>query len=231
MTRYTAEREAMLRTIEEECRYTQGLTGKARLSARVMAAMGKVGREEFVPQAMRPNAYDNSPLPIGNGQTISQPFIVGLMTDLLDPEADDVILEIGAGSGYQAAILAELVKKVHTIEIIPTLAREAADRLERLGYANVSVEEGDGYQGLPAHAPYDGIIVTAAAPHIPPPLIAQLKIGANLVIPVGRPHAPQALLVITKDEVGLLHEQEVLAVSFVPFTGEGQRVKGADFSE
>ncbi len=231
MTSYTADREEMLRTIEEECRYTQGLTGKARLSARVMVAMGKVAREEFVPKALRPNAYDNSPLPIGNGQTISQPFIVGLMTDLLDPEPDDVILEIGAGSGYQAAILAELVKEVHTVEIIPTLARAAMSRLEHLGYANVWVEEGDGYHGLPDHAPYDGIIVTAAAPHIPPPLVAQLKPGANLVIPLGRPHAPQELMVITKDERGHLHEQMVLAVSFVPLTGECQRLRGPEFSE
>ncbi|MEW6594136.1 MAG: protein-L-isoaspartate(D-aspartate) O-methyltransferase [Thermodesulfobacteriota bacterium] len=231
MTRYNAAREEMLRTIEAECRYTRGLTGKARLSAGVMAAMGKVAREEFVPQAMRPNAYDNSPLPIGNGQTISQPFIVGLMTDLLEPEPADVILEIGAGSGYQAAILAELVKEVHTVEIIPALARNARERLSRLGYRNVIVREGDGYEGLPDHAPYDGIIVTAAAPHIPPPLLAQLKTGAKLVIPVGRPHAVQELLVITRDEHGRLREQEVLAVSFVPLTGEGQRLKGIDFSE
>lgn len=231
MMRSTADREEMLRTIEAECLYTQGLTGKTRLSPRVMAAMGKVAREEFVPKAFRPNAYDNSPLPIGNGQTISQPFIVGLMTDLLEPEPDDIILEIGAGSGYQAAILAELAKEIHTIEIIPTLAREARERLQRLGYANVSLIEGDGYQGLPQHAPYNGIIVTAAAPHIPPPLLAQLQIGANLVIPVGRPHAVQELLVIHKDQHGQLHKQEVLAVSFVPLTGEAQRLKGVDFSE
>ena len=222
MTSYAAERAEMLRTIEAECRYTQGLTGRATISDQVMAAMGKVAREEFVPKALRPNAYDNSPLPIGNGQTISQPFIVALMTDLLAPEPDDVILEIGAGSGYQAAILAELVKEVHTVEIVPTLAQTAGERLIRLGYANVTVTAGDGYQGLPDHAPYDGIIVTAAAPHIPPALIAQLKPGANLVIPVGAPHSVQELMVITKDRQGKPQEEMVLAVSFVPLTGAAQ---------
>jgi len=222
MTRYAEEREEMLRTIEAECRYTQGLTGKSRLSARVMAAMGKVAREEFVPKAMRTNAYGNSPLPIGNGQTISQPFIVALMTDLLEPEPADVILEIGAGSGYQAAVLAELVKEVHTIEIIPTLAQTAGERLTSLGYANVTVTEGDGYQGLPQHAPYDGIIVTAAAPHIPPPLLAQLRPGANLVIPVGQPHSVQELMVVRKDIQGKAHKEMALAVAFVPLTGEAQ---------
>ncbi|MEW6502272.1 MAG: protein-L-isoaspartate(D-aspartate) O-methyltransferase [Thermodesulfobacteriota bacterium] len=223
MTIHTADREEMLRTIAAECLYTRGLTGIATISAQVLAAMGKVAREEFVPPAFRPNAYDNSPLPIGSGQTISQPFIVALMTDLLLPEATDVILEIGAGSGYQAAILAELVKTVHTIEIIPELAHAAAARLARLGYENVAVQEGDGYQGLADHAPYDGIIVTAAAPHIPPPLIAQLKPGARLVIPVGLPHSVQELMVVSKDRHGKIGEENVLAVAFVPLTGAAQR--------
>lgn len=223
MTIHTADREEMLRTIAAECLYTRGLTGIATISAQVLAAMGKVAREEFVPPAFRPNAYDNSPLPIGSGQTISQPFIVALMTDLLLPEATDVILEIGAGSGYQAAILAELVKEVHTIEIIPELAHAAAARLARLGYENVAVQEGDGYQGLADHAPYDGIIVTAAAPHIPPPLIAQLKPGARLVIPVGLPHSVQELMVVSKDRHGKISEENVLAVAFVPLTGAAQR--------
>ena len=231
MTAYTADREEMLRTIETECRYTQGMTGVERISARVMAAMARVARDQFVPPGMKSYAYDNTPLPIGNGQTISQPFIVALMTDLLAPEAGDVILEIGAGSGYQAAILAELVKQVHTIEIIPALASEARDRLQHLGYANVTVQEGDGYQGLPEYAPYDGIIVTAAAPHLPLPLLQQLRPGARLVIPLGRPHSPQELMVLTKDRQGRISERSVLAVSFVPLTGEAQRLKSSDFTE
>lgn len=228
---YTADRDEMLRTIEAECHYTRGMTGIARISGKVMAAMGKVAREAFVPPTMKAYAYDNSPLPIGNGQTISQPFIVALMTDLLEPLADHVILEIGAGSGYQAAILSLLVKQVYTVEIIPPLARQAEERLRRQGINNVTVLDGDGYQGLPEHAPYDGIIVTAAAPHVPPPLLNQLKPGGRLVIPVGRPHSPQELLVIEKNARGQASERGVLAVSFVPLTGEGQRQKGRDFSE
>jgi len=221
----------MLRAIEQECFYTRGLTGRERFSPRVMEAMASVPREEFVPPELVPYAYDNTPLPIDGGQTISQPFIVALMTDLLDPEPEDVILEIGAGSGYQAAVLSQLVKKIHTVEIIPQLARGAAERLQRLGYDNVEVTLGDGYQGLPQHAPYDGIIVTAAAPHIPEPLVNQLKPGAKLVIPVGRPHSPQQLVVVSKDQNGSVEERPVLAVSFVPFTGEGQRQRTRDFSE
>ena len=231
MTAFTADREEMLRTIEAECRYTQGMTGITRISAKVMAAMGKVARDEFVPAGMKPYAYDNSPLPIGNGQTISQPFIVALMTELLEPKANDVILEIGAGSGYQAAVLAHLVKQIHTVEIIPALAEEARERLTQLGYKNIEVRHGDGYQGLPEHAPYDGVIVTAAAPHLPLPLIQQLKTGARLVIPVGRPHSPQELMVIEKNRQGRVSERSILAVSFVPLTGEAQRLKGSDFSE
>lgn len=210
----------MLRTIENECRYTCGLTGVHNISPEVMDALAAVPREDFVPANMKPYAYDNSPLPIGDGQTISQPFIVALMTHLLQPEENDVILEIGAGSGYQAAVLAKLAKKIYTVEIIAPLAEKAKQRLERLGYTNVEVSHADGYYGLPGQAPFDGIIVTAAASHIPPPLKEQLKPGARLVIPVGLPYMPQQLMMIEKDAEGNVFTNSVLAVSFVPLTGD-----------
>ena len=211
----------MLRTIERECFITRRLTGIKKFQPRVMAALAEVPREEFVPDALKPCAYENGPLPIGNGQTISQPYIVALMTDLLLPAKSDAILEIGAGSGYQAAILAKLVKQVYTIEIIPTLVKEARTRLQKLGFRNIEISEGDGYEGLPARAPFDSIIVTAAASHIPPPLVAQLKAGGRLVIPVGLPRAPQELLLLEKDAAGKVSTREILAVSFVPLTGAG----------
>lgn len=215
------EVKQMLRTIERECEYTRGLTGIKTFQKRVMDAMSEVPRDKFVPENMKPYAYDNSPLPIGNGQTISQPYIVALMTDLLLPEKEDVILEVGAGSGYQAAILAQLAKRIYTIEIIPSLANQANDRLKKLGYKNVEVHPGDGYQGFPEQAPFDGIIVTAAASHVPPPLQEQLKPGGRLVIPVGLPHSIQHLMLIEKDENGEITSREILAVSFVPLTGDG----------
>ncbi len=211
----------MLSTIERECLYTSGLTGIKKFQKRVMEAMAEVLREKFVPDNMKLFAYDNGPLPIGNGQTISQPYIVALMTDLLLPTENDVILEVGAGSGYQAAILSKLVKQVYTFEIIPTLAKQARDRLTRLGLTNIEVRQGDGYYGLPQHAPFDGIIVTAAASHVPPPLIEQLKPGGRLVIPVGLPHSLQYLMMITKDNNGEIIPRDILAVSFVPLTGAG----------
>ncbi len=211
----------MLRTIELECFYTRGQTGIKKFRQPVMDAMAKVPREQFVPAALKSCAYDNGPLPIGNGQTISQPYIVALMTDLLLPEKSDVILEVGAGSGYQAAVLSELVKKVCTIEIIPALVQQARTLLEKLAFKNIEVVQGDGYDGLPAQAPFDGIIVTAAARHIPPALIRQLKPGARLVIPVGPPHYLQYLMMLEKDEAGTLTSRQILAVSFVPLTGPG----------
>lgn len=185
-----------------------------------MDAMAEVLREKFVPDNMKLFAYDNGPLPIGNGQTISQPYIVALMTDLLLPEENDVILEVGAGSGYQAAILAKLVKRVYTIEIIPALAKQAQDRLTKLGFKNIEVRQGDGYNGLSQHAPFDGIIVTAAASHVPAPLIEQLKPGGRLVIPVGLPHSLQYLMLIEKGKDGEVTYREILAVAFVPLTGD-----------
>ena len=210
----------MLDDIEREVRYTRKMIGRNALDPEVMAAMGKVPRDEFVPSSYGDAAFDNGPLPIGHGQTISQPYIVALMTDLLQLEADDTVLEIGTGSGYQTAILSQLCKQVYTIEYVPALADVAKARLERLGYDNIQSMTGNGYDGWPEHAPYDGIIVTAAASHIPKPLIEQLKPGGRLIIPVGRPHSYQELTVVEKDEDGELNIREVLGVAFVPLQAE-----------
>lgn len=213
--------DAMLRTIETECLLTSVYTGRSALRPQVMDAMGRVRREDFVPDHLKFMAYANGPLPIGNGQTISQPFIVALMTDLLSPCRDDVVLEVGTGSGYQAAILSLLVKQVYTIEIIPTLACAAEERLCKLEYTNVQVHQGDGYGGWIEHAPFDGIIVTAAASHVPPALKEQLRPGGRLVIPVGLPSMPQELMVLEKDNKGSFTTSDILSVAFVPLTGEG----------
>ena len=208
----------MLRDIEREVAYTRDEIGRDAFAPEVMAAMAAVPREQFVPDYSRGHAFANGPLAIGHGQTISQPFIVALMTDLLAPRPQDTILEIGAGSGYQAAVLAELVRQVYSVEIIAALATAAGERLARLGYANVSVRHADGYHGWPEHAPYDGIIVTAAAPQVPPPLVEQLKPGARLVIPVGMPGSVQELRVVEKDADGAIATRNILLVSFVPLT-------------
>ncbi len=214
------QRMEMLREIEADARATRHYTGKERFDARVMAALGRVPRHEFVPAGVRDHAYDNRPLPIGERQTISQPFIVALMTDLLEPQSGDVVLEVGTGSGYQAAVLAELVNRIYTIEIVEPLGRSAAERLERLGYANVITRIGDGYAGWPEHAPFDGIIVTAAADEIPPPLIEQLKPGGRLVIPVASGGSGEQLTVVTKTDSGEVHTRRILPVRFVPLTGD-----------
>ena len=216
--------EQMLRTIESEARYTAPLTGRSSFDPRVMEAMEQVPREAFVLPELIDYAYDNGPLPIGQGQTISQPYIVALMTDLLEPQPTQTILEIGTGSGYQAAILAQLVQQVYSLEIIPALAREAADLLSRLGYNNICVKTGNGHLGWPQHAPYDGIIITAAAPHLPPALIEQLKPGGRLVIPLGRPGLSQGLLLIQKDLAGKLHSRNILEVVFVPMVDDVHRI-------
>ncbi|MDO9243379.1 MAG: protein-L-isoaspartate(D-aspartate) O-methyltransferase [Rhodocyclaceae bacterium] len=210
---------AMLRDIEDEVAYTRHEIGKDALDARVMAAIAKVPREQFIPPSGRLYAFVNGPVPIGHGQTISQPYIVALMTDLVAPRADSVILEVGTGSGYQAAVLAELVRQVYSVEIIGALAESASALLGWLGYANVMVRHADGYQGWAEHAPYDGILVTAAAPHVPPPLIAQLKPGGRLVIPIGLPGHVQQLKVIEKLVDGTARSRDVLMVAFVPLTG------------
>ncbi|PLX84299.1 MAG: protein-L-isoaspartate O-methyltransferase [Desulfuromonas sp.] len=213
--------EGMLNTIEHEYQTTLRYTGRRAANPKVLDAMGLVPREEFVPQALKPSAYANNALPIGDGQTISQPFIVALMTDLLCPEKDHVVLEVGAGSGYQAAVLSVMVRQVYSVEIVPALAIEAAERLARLGYNNVEIRSGDGYRGWAEHAPFDGIIVTAAVPHLPPALLDQLRPGGRLVVPVGMPYMHQELMAVEKDQHGVLHTRDVLGVIFVPLTGEG----------
>ncbi len=210
----------MLQAIRESVSNSASYTGRSELSDRVMTAMANVPREEFVLPAYRHRAYDNIPLPIEAGQTISQPLIVALMTDLLDPQPGDIILEVGTGSGYQAAVLSGLVHHLYGIEIVAELAASAAEVLSRLEYNNVTVRAGDGYAGWPEHAPFDGIIVTAAAPEIPPPLLQQLKPGGKLVIPVGAEQGDQKLLLVEVDESGEISKRSVLPVRFVPLTGE-----------
>ena len=187
-------------------------------NTQVLAAMQKVPRHEFVPERSRAAAYDDAPLPIGYGQTISQPYIVALMTELLELSRGDKVLEIGTGSGYQAAILAEIVGQVYTIEIIEPLADSAAARLKRLGYNKVEVKFGDGYFGWPKHAPFDAIIVTAAADHVPPPLIEQLKPGGRMVIPLGSVFFRQTLVLVEKDTDGKVRTRNIAPVAFVPLT-------------
>lgn len=188
---------------------------------RVLDAMRKVERHRFVPVSVRADAYGDHPLPIGHGQTISQPYVVGLMTQLARVRPDARVLEIGTGSGYQAAVLAVLAKEVYTIEIVEPLAREAAERLKALGYANVHVLAGDGYRGWPEHAPFDAILVTAAPETIPQPLIDQLAMGGRLVAPVGEERGEQELVVVERTPAGL-KRWSVAAVRFVPMTGEAK---------
>ncbi len=212
-------RAAMVRAVALDAEQTAVWIGKSALAPRVMEAMGRVPRHLFVPPELQSLAYENRPLPIGYGQTISQPYIVALMTDLLAPEPGDMAFELGTGSAYQAAVLAELVAEVKTIEIVPPLATNAARRLELLGYDNVEVRAGDGYHGWPEHAPFDVIVVTAAASHVPPPLIAQLRPGGRMVIPVGSPFLTQQLLLVEKGTDGTVTSRQILPVIFVPLTG------------
>ena len=188
---------------------------------RVLTAMAKVSREEFVPQDSRAASYTDQPLPIGYGQTISQPYIVAFMTEQLHPSSGDRVLEIGTGSGYQAAVLAELVAEVYSIEIIEPLAKTAEATLQRLGYTNVQVKAGDGYKGWPEHGPFDAITVTCAPDHVPPPLIEQLKEGGRMIIPVGG-FGDQELYLLEKKN-GELQRRAVLPVRFVPMTGEAEK--------
>jgi protein-L-isoaspartate(D-aspartate) O-methyltransferase len=209
---------SMLQDIETEVKLTSHLIGKAALAERVMAAMQQVPRQQFVPTELQWLAFRNGPLPIGAGQTISQPYIVALMTDLLNPQPEHRVLEIGTGCGYQTAVLACLVQQVYSIEIIKELAAHTGERLKNLGYHNINLRIADGYDGWPEHQPYDGIIVTAATPHIPEPLLKQLRVGGRLVIPLGYPHSYQELQVVEKKSDGSIKAQAVLAVSFVPLT-------------
>lgn len=214
----SVRRERMIAEIEQLVRETRRETGRAALDVRVIAALRKVERHRFLPPGFSAQAYDNRPLAIGAGQTISQPFIVALMTDLLNVAPGDKVLEVGTGSGYQAAVLAEIVRAVLSIEIIEPLGREAARALAVAGYRNVQTRIGDGYAGWPDEAPFDGIIVTAAAPYVPQPLIDQLKNGGRLVIPLGEPQGVQSLFVIDKDVRGTVTRRKVLDVRFVPLT-------------
>ena len=192
---------------------------KAVRDKKVLDAMREVPRREFVPKSLRHRAYADGPLPIGHGQTISQPYIVAYMTEMLKLDADDVVLEVGTGSGYQAAVLAEVAKEVYTIEIVEPLGTQAAARFKQLGYKKVHVRVGDGYFGWKEHAPFDAIIVTAAASHIPPPLVKQLKPGGRMAIPVGPPMHVQQLMLVEKREDGSVVQRSEMPVRFVPLTG------------
>ena len=196
-------------------------TGQSITNTRVLAAMGRVPRHEFVPEHLRSHAYDDGPLPIGHDQTISQPYVVAFMTERLDPHTTDRVLEVGTGSGYQAAVLAELVAEVYTVEIIKPLAQRAEADLKRLSYTNVHVRAGDGYQGWPEAAPFDDIIVTCAPENVPPPLVKQLKDGGRMIIPVG-PMGNQELVLLRK-QGERLEQRAVLPVRFVPMTGAAER--------
>jgi protein-L-isoaspartate(D-aspartate) O-methyltransferase len=217
---YALQRAQLLEEIVADVDQTARYIDKQALDPRVMEALARVPRHEFVPESERRYAYENRPLPIGYGQTISQPYIVALMTDLAEVGPQDKALEVGTGSGYQAAVLAELVGRVYSIEIIPELAAEAERRLQRLGYEGVRTRVGDGYYGWPEAAPFDLILVTAAASHVPPPLIRQLKPGGRMVIPVGGRFQVQQLMLVEKSSEDEVRTRQVLPVRFVPLTGE-----------
>ncbi len=217
--------QRLLKEIEDEARATDQWTGRARFSEQVMAAMAKVRRHEFLPSADSPCAYVNRPFPIGYGQTISQPYIVAAMTDFLDLEKNHRVLEIGTGCGYQAAILAEVAARVYTIETIEKLAASAGRRLQQMGYDNIEVKTGDGYEGWVEEAPFDAVIVTAAPERIPQTLVEQLKPGGRMVIPIGRVNATQTLYCGLKDETGKLQTTKTLPVAFVPMVRRAKKRK------
>lgn len=210
---YVSKRRAM---VEND------IKGRGIKDKRVLDAMSKIPRHLFVDEKYRDQAYADHPLPIGEGQTISQPYVVALMTEALELESDNRVLEIGTGSGYQAAVLAEIVKDVYTIEIRKTLAEKAENRLRKLGYKNINVKHADGYFGWEEYAPFDAIIITAAANHIPPPLIKQLREGGKLIIPLGSTVYFQTLTLATKKK-GDLNVKQMGSVAFVPMTGEAQK--------
>lgn len=216
MATYAAQRERMVAEVEAMYAETAPETGLQAMSPAVRAALGKVERHRLVPAEEVARAYGNFPLPIGAGQTISQPYIVALSTDLIEPRPGQVVLEVGTGSGYQAAILAEIVARVYSVEVVPELGRSAAERLAALGYTNVEVRVGDGYAGWSDKAPFDAIVVTAAAPDVPPALVDQLKPGGRMVIPVGERWGAQDLMLVEKHADGRLERKSVLPVRFVP---------------
>jgi protein-L-isoaspartate(D-aspartate) O-methyltransferase len=216
---FAAERQRMVQQIAAHAREARADTGKRAFDERVMEVMAKVPRHAFVPADQLPYAYLNRPLPIGHGQTISQPYIVALMTDLARAQPGHKVLEVGTGSGYQAAVMAQLAGAVYSIEIVEPLGLAARQRLQALGYRNAEVRLGDGYHGWEEHAPYDAILVTAAASHIPPPLIRQLKAGGRMVIPVGAAFMVQQLMLVEKNADGTVSTRQILPVAFVPLTG------------
>lgn len=220
---YARQRARMVETIRADVADTAREIGRRELDPKVLRALAKVPRHELVPEPLADMAYLNRPLPIGHGQTISQPYIVAIMTDLLDVGPGDRVLEVGTGSGYQAAVLAELVKHVYTLEIVPELAATAKERLARLGYDNVTARHGDGYFGWEEHAPFAGIVVTAASSHVPPPLLEQLASGGRMIIPVGSPFATQQLMLVEKTKAGRVTTRQLLPVAFVPLTREEGR--------
>ena len=224
-------RQKMINDIKSEVAITRRMIGRDRLDSRVMDVMRKVPREQFVPPELKYAAFDNGPLPIGYQQTISQPYIVALMTDLLQLKEDHVVLEIGTGSGYQTAILSQLCQQVYTIEVISALSVEAQRRFEKLGYDNIEAKTGNGYLGWSEHAPYDGIIVTAAADHIPEAFIEQLKPGGRMVIPVGLPYRYQELVLVEKDADGNTEMKDILGVAFVPLIGGTSKAESTSVPE
>ena len=215
---YEQDRLSLVRSIETHVYRTREYLGRSELSARTIAALEQTPRHEFVPASIRRYAYEDRPLPIGNGQTISQPYIVAIMTDLLDLEPGCTVLDIGTGSGYQAAVLAALCDHVYTIEIVEPLGRAARERLTRLGYDNVTVRIGDGFEGWAEHAPFDGIVVAAVADELPPPLLKQLKPGGRIIMPVGRADGHQELILAERRMDDSLDETRILPVRFVPLT-------------
>ena len=216
---FQQQRQGMIDAIKQSVAETRRHLDKAELDPRVLEVMSKVPRHRFVPSDLWPEAYENRPLPIGHGQTISQPYIVALMTDLIDTQSDFKVLEIGTGSAYQAAILAELVDEVYSIEIIEPLGKAAAKRIAELDYQNIHTRIADGYFGWEEAGPFDAILVTAAASHVPPPLVKQLKKGGRMVIPVGSRFMTQQLLFVEKGMDGKVTTRQVLPVFFVPLTG------------
>jgi protein-L-isoaspartate(D-aspartate) O-methyltransferase len=217
---YDVQRQAMIRAIEKDVVATRQYLDKEDFNPAVMETLARVPRHEFVPANQQKDAYENRPLSIGHGQTISQPYIVALMTDMIEIKPGMRILEIGTGSGYQAAVLAELADEVYSIEIIRPLGEAAAERLNRLGYENIQTRIGDGYYGWEEAAPFDAIVVTAASSHVPPPLIKQLKAGGRMVIPVGSRFMTQQLLFVEKAEDDAVTTRQIMPVHFVPLTGE-----------
>lgn len=214
--------ERMMEEIERELHYTRHLLGLDALSEPVRQALLTVPRHAFVPDALQDAAYDNGPLPIGEGQTISQPYIVAIMTELLALAPEHRVLEIGTGSGYQTAILAQIVKEVYSIEIVAALAKRAAQRLKLLGYGNIHTRSGDGYHGWPEAAPFDAIIITAATATVPPPLLEQLKPGGRMIVPLDIGF-DQELMLYLKAADGRFEQRKLLPVAFVPLTGLARR--------